>query len=158
MAIKLVPIKPKGKLFDLKRIERAVRDGMREAGEEAVALYESCTATWDHQPTFEIVEVADGVIVGTDDPIFQYVDEGTDPHPIVAKPGKTLRFRGGYSAKTTPGQLGSGGGGASGGVVYRQRVNHPGTQARNFTALVQRQMQNTVPVIIAQHLNDALGD
>lgn len=158
MAIKLVPIKPKGKLFDIGRIERAVRDAMAEAGEEAIALYEQCTSTWERQPVFEAVVVSDGVIVGTDDPIFQYVDEGTAPHPILPKAGRVLRFRGGYSAKTSPGQLGSGGGGASGGVVFTRRVNHPGTKARDFTALVQQQMQNVLPVIIAQHLGDALGD
>lgn len=157
--MKLVPIKPKGKLFDIPRIERAVKKAMYEAAEEGKDLLERCTATWENQPTFTITEVKDGLIIGTDDPIFGYVDEGTPPHTIAPKRRTFLRFRSGYTPKTSPGQIGSGSGGASGDVVFtRKPVNHPGTRARRFTEQAQRLTQNALPVIIAQHIGGALGD
>ena len=143
--MKLIPIKPKGKLFDLPRIERAVRQGMRAAGDEAISLLEGYTKDWNPPPTFEAVPVSDGIVVGTDDQRFEWVDEGTKPHVITPKRAKVLRFNAG------------GGGGATGDVVYTKRVNHPGTAPRNYTALVNKQMQDALPTIIASYLDPALG-
>ncbi len=159
MAFKLKPIKPKGKMFDLSRIERAIKTAMQKTAQEAVEDYEQCVATWKHKPSFEITATKDGAVVGTDDEIFEYVDEGTRPHTIQVKNGRVLRFRTGYQAKTRPGTIGSSSGGESGGVVYTPKpIQHPGTKARNFTKLVQRKAQNTLPVILAQELGGALGD
>lgn len=152
-------IKPKGKAFDLPRIEKAIRDAVQESADDAQELYESCVATWKHKPAFEQTKTKDGIIVGTEDQIFQYVDEGTRPHTIQVKNGRVLRFRGGYSPKTTPGKIGSQGGGASGGFVYTSKpIQHPGTAPRDFTGKVEKQVQGTLPVIMAQKLGGALGD
>ena len=143
--MKLIPIKPKGKLFDIPRIERAVKQGMRAAGEEAVSILEGYTKGWSKPPTFEVVAVSDGVIVGTDDEIFGYVDEGTKPHVIVPRKAKVLRFN--------P----HGGNGASGGAVFTKRVNHPGTAPRDYTGKALKQVQDALPTIIASYLDPALG-
>lgn len=67
-----------------------------------------------------------------------WLEEGTRPHRIYAgiytgrSTKRVLSFRTGYSAKTSPGFIGSRAGGSSGPLTKRPYVNHPGTQARNF--------------------------
>lgn len=151
-------IKPKGKLFNLPKIEKAIKDAVQESADDAQKLYESCVATWNHKPTFEQTTTKDGIIVGTEDEIFGYVDEGTRPHVITIKNGRVLRFRTGYTAKTTPGKIGSGAGGPSGGFAYAKSVNHPGFKGRDFTGKVEKQVQGTLPVVLAQKLGGVLGD
>jgi len=159
MAFTLKPIKPKGKLFDLPKIEQAVKEAMQEVAEDAKADYERTVSSWNHKPTFEITPTKDGAIVGTEDQIYEYVDEGTRPHTIQIKNARVLRFRGGYRAKTRPGVIGSGSGGASGDFVYTNKpIQHPGTKARRFTQMVQRKAQNSLPVVVAQKLGGVLGD
>lgn len=152
-------LKPKGKLFDIPRIIKAKEEGMREVAEEAKDDLERCVSNWNNKPTFEIIPTRDGFIIGTEDQIFEYVDEGTRPHTIQIKNARVLRFRPGYRAKTRPGVIGSGSGGASGGFVYTNKpIQHPGTKARRFTQMVQRKAQNSLPVVVAQKLGGVLGD
>lgn len=104
--------------------------------------YRSTTSTWRHHVGFEaLVDQRDDgsfdLIVGTDDTVYGYVDAGTAAHIIVPKYAKALRFRGGpYRAKTTPGVIGSKGGGPSGAFIHRMIVHHPGTKARRFTKMI----------------------
>jgi hypothetical protein len=114
--------------------------GERVAGEVKDALGKA-TETWNHQPDFRIT--ARGASLGssadvrvvTDDKPFMYVNEGTRPHAIRAKNGRSLAFPGRFTAKTTPGVLQSGPGFSGGPTVLRQEVWHPGTQARHFDEL-----------------------
>jgi hypothetical protein len=118
---------------------------MDEVGIEALSIaddmlldLELAVATWDHKVKFEeevnVTTSLVEILVGTDDEIFRYVDEGTKPHPIMPKkPGGKLRFQSGYKAKSTPGVQVSSVGGPFGDVVYAKGVQHPGTKARNFT-------------------------
>jgi len=128
------------------RVTQAVmRDVAKMAEREMLRRYRRTTQTWRHKPTFvavrEFTPNSYGVIVGTDDPVYGYVDRGTRPHIIEPKgPGYPLRFRSGYNAKTTPGVLGSQNGGAFGNSVHAWRVHHPGTQARKFTEMIQNEI------------------
>lgn len=54
------------------------------------------------------------VTIGPDTPYAAFVEFGTAPHVIEAKPGKTLAFR------------------VGGQMIFRRRVNHPGTRAQPF--------------------------
>ena len=77
-----------------------------------------------------------------------YHHEGTKPHVIVAKRGRALRFAPGSRAKTSPGKLTSGSGSKGSAVVFRPRVNHPGTKARLFTEqIAKRWRRGTAPFI-----------
>ena len=130
----------------MKAKEKEMAYALKGEGEQVArdmqADYKRTTATWSHQPTFEkIVDVqADGsfsALVGTDDRIYTYVDQGTSPHIITPKrPGYPLRFASGYRAKTRPGVLGSSGGGPFGPDRFAMLVRHPGTKARNFTKMI----------------------
>lgn len=156
MAFKLVPIKPKGR--DYKKLVKAVEEAMEEAAEEGIELYQQCTSTWANQPTFEAAKVSDGYVIGTDDEIFEYVDQGTKPHIITPKRAKVLAFGAGGTPKTQPGVIGSRSGSRGSTKVFTQRVQHPGTQARDFTGLVKKRMDDVLPVILAQKIGGALGD
>lgn len=80
---------------------------------------------------------------GADKQIWTYVDKGTKPHVIKPKgPGYPLRFKTGYKPKTLPSPARTvfGGGGTTGPEVRAMVVNHPGTDARNFTKQIAKEM------------------
>ncbi len=116
----------------------------RKQGRYIKKQYEKTVETWEHKPKFEVLiglsSTEATVLVGTDDEIYGYVDEGTRPHPIVPKasnPHQRLFFQEGYVAKTQPGVLGSQAGGKFGTLVVAKAVQHPGTKARGFTQMIQ---------------------
>lgn len=106
------------------------------------ADFRATTATWEHKPAFEkIVDTVASpvqILVGTDDPIYAFVDMGTRPHAIFPRNAKVLAFPSAYSAKTSPGVIGSSGGGSSGSTVFAAYVQHPGTAPRNFDETIAR--------------------
>lgn len=155
--IRLKPIKPKADPFNLRKIEAAVREGMEEAADETKSMLERTTSSWQNQPTFTIEQQSDGFTVGTNDPIYGYVDEGTKPHIITPKRARRLVFNVGGRAKTAPNVIGSTSGARGDTRVFAKMVRHPGTKPRNFTKIVQRQIQGQIPVIIAAKLGGAVG-
>jgi hypothetical protein len=158
MAFKLKPIKPKGNAINFAAIERAVKGGMDEAKDAALEDYEACTADWEHQVDFIAIQVKDGWIVGTEDEIFQFVDEGTDPHQIAPKPGKTLRFYAGGAPKTRPHIIGSGPGKRGDRLVHtRKPVQHPGTEAREFTQEIHKKWDRELPFLIQGRIDRVVG-
>ena len=115
---------------------------------EALRRFRRTTATWHHKPAFEAVSEFNGteftLLIGTDDEIYRYVEEGTRPHEIRPKGNWPLRFQwggpGSYKAKTSPGNLTSSQGGPSGDWVHFMHVNHPGTEARRFMPEIHREV------------------
>lgn len=69
--------------------------------------------------------------------IFRYVDHGTRRRKIKAKRGKTLAFRAGYKRKSRKGSLTASSGGPFGDTVFAKEINHPGTDAREFTETIR---------------------
>jgi hypothetical protein len=121
---------------EIERAAKLVADGIR-------LDFELTVSKWSRRPKFEtLLQVGPAsveILVGTDNEIYRYVSEGTRPHVIVPKKAKALRFREGYNAKTIPGVIPSQAGGAFGGVVYSQGVFHPGTKAREFEKLIEKE-------------------
>lgn len=109
---------------------------------DLLADYRKTTATWSHNVTFDtLADVRDDgsfeVMVGTDDAVYGYVDQGTRAHTIVPKgPGYPLRFQRGYRAKTVAGVIGSKSGGKFGSETRAWSVRHPGSKARRFTQMI----------------------
>lgn len=97
------------------------------------------TRTWQHAVDAEISYYLDGetmvAAVIIKDQIYNWLNEGTKPHVIRAKNAPYLRFRvGGFIAKTRPGSLFSGPGSpATGPMVSKKQVWHPGTEPRKWT-------------------------
>lgn len=72
--------------------------------------------------------------------IWGYVDKGTRPHDIFPKrPGGRLKFQGGkYHAGSQPGTLFTSRGQATGPIVYRFGVRHPGFPGRKWSELIKK--------------------
>lgn len=150
--IKLTAIKPSAKAINFTRFADAAKLGMKDAAAAAQEDIEATFETWKHKPSVTVKERSDGYSLSVDDDVWNMLDKGTRAHRIVARKAKRLRFFGGYRAKTRPGFIGSQAGGSSGGVVFRQAVNHPGTKARAWSKLIgakyraqlQRYMQQRI--------------
>lgn len=130
------PIKLKGNPFDDKAHRRAIGAALDTEADLVLLDFEKTVATWEGEPGFSIESNGEFErVVGTDDENYQRVDEGTRPHVIVAR-GKALAFAPGGSAKTRPRVIGSSGGSKGSGVVFTKRVNHPGTEGRDFSGVI----------------------
>lgn len=146
MALVWKAIKPQ-RLKD-KSFRMTIYNKARAVGNAMKRDFEATTATWKHKPVFTVDVSTKGqgpaVLVGTSDQIYGYVNDGTKPHVIRPKRGRVLRFASGYTAKTSPGVIGSGAGGASGGAIFSRQVNHPGTKARNFDEIIAKKMADPI--------------
>jgi len=147
LVIQMKAIRP-GRL-NIETIMQEIEAQLQLEGKYIESEFEKTTATWTNRPAFETLTDTTGgnlaVLVGTDDPIYRYVDEGTRPHRIVPKSSNRsgrLFFQSGYVAKTSPGVIGSRAGGKFGNVVVARAVNHPGTKARGFSKQIEAKTRN----------------
>lgn len=129
-------------------IKRVLTEAAKVGEREIMARFQRTVETWEHKPVFEAIREVRGdevtLLVGTDDPVYGYVDAGTRPHRIEPRGNYPLRFQwggpGSYRPKTMPGQLASTQGGPTGPMVAFWSVNHPGTQPRRFTEQIHREV------------------
>lgn len=121
-------------------VRSEVRKAMHSIGIKAKGTFRGITANWkeENQPryNFETKNLKSSirltVYISGNVKVFNYVSRGTEPHVILPRNSRRLVFRTGYKAKTQPGSLASGTGGASGPTVAALEVHHPGTKAREF--------------------------
>ena len=140
-------IKP-GKLKDAE-MRRILRNAMRVAARRIRKDFEATTKTWEHEVKFtESTHLSQSdpdqyVVVGTDDEIYRYVNNGTRPHEIWAgaytgkSDKKTLAFPTMFSPKTSPRVIGSTPGARGGPMAFAPMVHHPGTEAREFDKVIE---------------------
>jgi hypothetical protein len=151
------PIKPKGRTSDFSRLPDAVTKGMRRAAEAVLLDYEKTVQHWKRDIEFTIEQTGDyEYTIGTDDEVWKWTDEGTRAHIIEAKSGKMLRFGVGGKAKTTPGVLVSGAGSKGGAVVFRRRVRHPGTKARDFSGQIAKRWRKGIAPFVRDAIEEAM--
>ncbi|MCB0189300.1 MAG: hypothetical protein KDE31_33750 [Caldilineaceae bacterium] len=128
-----------------KEMRLELLNGMRQVANGMLKDFEATTKSWDHKPKFERIVSLSGVgpqvLVGTDDEQYRYVNDGTRAHDIRPVRAKRLRFAGTYTAKTSPGVIGSGSGGSGDDIIYTTRVRHPGTKARNFDKMIAKKWE-----------------
>jgi len=126
-------------------------------GKDLLKEFKKTTKTWKRKPKFETLRdtgIAAGkmeIAVLTDDEIYGYLNDGTGkwgpshkeyPIPKVFTPkSKRLKFQKSYSAKTSPGVIGSKSGGPSGPFVVRGQIMHPGIEPRKFDNVIHDYMQ-----------------
>lgn len=154
--IKISPIKPSAKAINFNRFADAAKLGMQDAAEAAKADMEKTTATWRTEVEFTIKEQRGGYLVGTDNLIWKFGDKGTRAHRIIARRAKRLRFAGGFRAKTRPGFVGSQAGGSTGGPVFAQSVQHPGTVARGWSKLIAAKYKAQLSRFIGARIKEAM--
>ena len=123
-------IKPK-KLNE-KAMRKALLDSMRNSADELVKDFRETTSTWNHKPKFEkLFQLSKGtiaVLVGTDDRIYNFINNGTRVrHALMSDD---------WSSKTKPGSLKASRG--SGHVVaVSKNIIRSGIEARNFDKQIQ---------------------
>ena len=114
---------------------------MRSIGKEIKEDFDKTVETWDKKPDFKLsVSLAGStpsVTVETIDEVYKWVDEGTKAHWVEPVNAKVLAFRTSYQAKTSPGVIGSGAGGASGDMVFSKGHEVSGIKARKFSKKIQ---------------------
>ena len=132
----------------------AIRQALDKTAKKATAQFQKTVATWETKVEFT-TQAPDPYsrIVGTDNEIYNYVNNGTRPHVIQAAPGGSLAFATIYSPKSAVNVIGSRAGGASGPTAFAQEVNHPGSEARDFDVAIAADVQKT----IGQTFNEELG-
>ena len=103
--------------------------------------HDKVVLAWDHKVRFEVkrkiepgYRIVKILATGPHESLWLWVDQGTKAHVIKAKTAPYLRFRTGYSARTARvARANVGTGQATGGWVQTEEVNHPGTEAREFS-------------------------
>lgn len=147
MALKFLNKGLSAKYQKLAKIMTSVKDDtMMAIAEEAKKDFEKTVSTWDNKPEFEIDVRPRSYAIITDDEVYGFVDKGTRPHKIPVGELGFLAFRGGYQAKTMPRVIQSRGGGASGDMVFTTKdIQHPGTEAREFTKTILDKWQDELP-------------
>ena len=152
--MKLRPIKISGPLIDVRKLDRAITNGKRAAAKAVKADFDTTTQTFKHRPTFTIEDQGDTTTIATDDEVYGFLDDGTDPHIITAKsPNKPLTFGVGGAPKTTPRVIGSRPGVKGSTIVRAQSVNHPGTAARDFSGEIKKKWDQEFPDVMQRAID-----
>ena len=150
-------IKPK--TLDIDGIVDALVKAAEQAADDIEKDFQYTVMTWNHQPKFEkLVSVdSDGiaVIVGTDDEIYGYVNDGTKDHYVAPVHAKALRFRPIYVAKTSPGSMVAKRGGSSGDYVYSRGHMVSGIKARKFDKRIEKEWNKKYKRRMEKAMRDA---
>lgn len=136
---KFKAIKPK-KLND-KEIKREIRNAVFRVGRQVKRDFERTVETWEHKPKFSLTtsvrqDSEPGFLVGTDDEIYNWVNNGTPEHIYGPSTASQLYFQPDYTSKTEPDEIMSRSGGKSGAFVSAQIVINPGISPRNFDKIL----------------------
>lgn len=122
------------------------------------AEFQETVQTWNHKPSFSRTVITKGDIVegevSTKDKIYGYVSEGTKRHFVTPRRARKLSFRSVYNAKTKPGKIPSGGGGASGNTVFSNGHWVKGIEAREFPKHIKKDTEDRFD----QYMNEALSN
>lgn len=142
-------IRPKD--IDINRVVVAIDRGLLGLLAIAKADFKLSTQTWDAstQPQWETDGPKSGgagsgdryISYTTESEPFTFVDQGTKPHIIEAKNAPSLAFQTGFVPKTRPGRLAAGPGARFGTLTRPQRVQHPGSEARDISGQVEEELE-----------------
>lgn len=154
--IKLVPIKPKRNRLDLRAQQAAIDAGFQDAADGALADFQATTLSWTTKVDFTVKKQRDGILIGTDNKIWLFGDQGTKAHEIRPRRVGKLRFLDSFKAKTRPGFIGSGSGGSSGAPVFARVVHHPGTAPRGWSKLIRKKWSTRIGPLVQKRINEAM--
>lgn len=155
MRIKITPILPKKVMASPDEVSAAIEAALDELAEETKTLYEKTVRTWNEPPTFTIRTTKYGRSIGTRSKIYSFVDAGTKPHKIRPRGNYPLRFAAGGRPKTKPRVISSYAGAPGDSPRASYEVNHPGTEPRGFTGIIQERIQKKFKATMKRHLEEA---
>lgn len=122
---------------------QTVRFATRQVADDALLLFEKTVATWTNKPLFTVEETRSSVKVGTDSPIYGYIDKGTRVRRALMSPD--------WISKTKPNVISSRSG--RGKMLFVSRkLNRPGIQARNFSRIIKDRTQATAANTVRRFL------
>lgn len=121
-------------------LQAVVESALDDVAAEALVVLRSIVSGWATPVVFTLRKALGTRAIECDSDIFSYVDLGTKPHIIRAKRAPQLVFMLGGSPRTRPNVLSSGSGTPGTTRVSAKEVHHPGNEARNFTLILQREL------------------
>lgn len=152
--MKIKAVIPRDLALDPRRLQRAIQNGLDASAKAALVDFKVTTQTWARKPDFEVTEPDPYTrVIGTDNEIYGYVNDGTKPHLIVARNAKVLAFGVPSSPKTAPRVIGSSAGSRGGTIVTRKAVRHPGTDAREFDETIAEKWENQLPITMQRAID-----
>lgn len=133
-------------LFNIDKLERAIENSLTANAKAVKVDFDVTTQTWAKRPTFTIESEPGKRTIATENEIYGYVNDGTRPHIIAPKkPGGVLAFGAPTSAKTAVRVIGSTSGSKGSTQVRTRRVQHPGTDAREFDEVIKEKWDELLP-------------
>lgn len=140
-AILFKEIKP-GK-FNQAAVQKALQKELVAISKDMLFDFEVTVYTWNKKPKFQRLIDATPykteILVGTDDEIYKYVDEGTKRHWVQPKNAPALAWQTGYKPKTVVGKMIAQPGGKFGPWAYDAKGHWvKGIKARKFTKTIQK--------------------
>lgn len=133
---KVIPINPPPGTLSAAKYARAVQQARGIAETAGLQEARGITRKWKHTPDWHIERKGDESEIVTSDEVFYYQDQGTKPHPIVARRKRALSWPG-----------------ASHPV---KRVNHPGTKAQHYTDKIAEKMTKQYKRIMDEQIKQAI--
>jgi hypothetical protein len=148
---------PKKLSLDPKKMAQVLTNTMNSTARAIQTDFNVTVQTWADKPTFAIASPTPSTrAIGTDDPIYTMLNEGTRPHEI-APHGNVLAFRTPFRAKTVPRQIASGPGRNGGNVVFtRKPIHHPGTEAREWDTTIAAKWDRQFAGIMQRAIDAAI--
>lgn len=157
MAYAARAIIPDSMLCNPEKIINAVENALDGAALSAKADFGVTTQTWKHKPTFTIARERLLRTISTIDPIYGYVNDGTNPHEIrPKKPDGILAFGTPFTPKTVPHIIASGQGGRGSKLVYTTLVHHPGNDGREFDKEIRAKWEKELPKILQRAIDSEI--
>lgn len=131
-----------------KAIAKEIEQELRDTGMELKTSHDKVVREWTHRPSFKATYSTHAAIQsvkispqGRHKDLWTWVDKGTKPHVIRAKNAPFLKFQTGYSARTAPiAKSAQGTGQRFGSWVQKTEVQHPGTEARDFSKTFMKEL------------------
>ena len=139
-----------------------IRNELQRISKDILFDFESTTVYWNHKVKFQRIVDTDfasgsvSILVGTDDEIYGYVDQGTKMHTIQPKKkGGLLAFKVGGSPKTQPGVMVSGQGQPGTQQVFAKKVRNK-IRARKFSKTIQKEWTPKFKHRMEKAMNEAV--
>lgn len=145
MIFRVKPIKPTP--LRSEPFRREIEAGLKRAGTKDRRLLEQTTQHWAKKPKW-ITDIGfakgDAVIMSYIQDadarqIWDWINEGTDPHWIYPVRANMLRFNSQFRSQSAPNRLQTTKGHSGPPVAYAKAVHHPGIKARRWTIIVIQQ-------------------